>query len=89
MNDELMKKQRGVLSHFIKQVGQNWIQSRPLTQISLPIKVFDAKSFIEKCAMLFKTAPLFCELAADIPQTCFDAALERFKMVVAFAFSIR
>ena len=89
LNEELMKKQRGVLSHFIKQVGQNWLLSRPLTQISLPIKIFDAKSFLEKCAMFFKTAPLYCELAASIPQKSFDQVLQRFKLVVAFAVSTR
>lgn len=60
-NEELMKKQRGVLTHFIKQMGSNWLKSKPLTQISLPVKVFDSKSFLEKCALFFKTAPIFLE----------------------------
>ena len=30
-NEEVMKKQRGVLGHFIKKMGQNWLSSKPLT----------------------------------------------------------
>ncbi len=67
-NDELMKKQRGVLTHVIKQLGSNIMQGKSLLHVSLPIKVFEANSFLEKCALFMKTAPFFCEKAAEIPQ---------------------
>lgn len=63
--------------------------SKPITQISLPIKVFDSKSFLEKCALFFKTAPVICERAASIPQNTFEGTLKRFKLIVAYAVSIR
>lgn len=68
-NDELMKKQRGVLTHVFKQLGSNIMQGKSLLHVSLPIKVFDAKSFLEKTALFMKTAPFYCEKAAEIPQT--------------------
>ena len=45
------------------------MQSRPLTQISLPIKIFDPNAtLLQKCAMFLKTAPLYCERAALVEQ---------------------
>jgi hypothetical protein len=36
-----------------------------------------------------KTAPFFLEKASSIPQTSPEQALERFKLVVAYAISLR
>lgn len=62
-----MKKQRGVLSHFLKQMGFNMLNGKSILSISLPIKIFDAKSFLEKIAMFMKMAPHYFEKAAEIP----------------------
>jgi hypothetical protein len=48
-------------------MGFNVLHGKSVLNISLPIKVFDAKSFLEKCAMLFKLAPVYFEKAAEIP----------------------
>jgi hypothetical protein len=56
----------------------------------LPIKVFDSRSFLEKVALFFKTAPIMCEYAAtkiDISKE--SGIIERFKVIVAYAVSIR
>jgi len=55
----------------------------------LPIKVFDAKSFLEKIAMFMKMAPIYFEKASAIPQISFSASLQRFKFMVAFFVSVR
>jgi len=65
------------------------MQGKSLLHVSLPIKVFDSKSFLEKCALFTKTAPFFLEKASLIPQTSSENALDRFKLVVAFAMSSR
>ncbi|CDW89867.1 oxysterol binding family protein [Stylonychia lemnae] len=88
-NEELLKKQRGVMSHFIKQMGFNVMHGKSILQISLPIKVFDSKSFLEKIAMFMKMAPHYFEKAAAISQKDFNSSLQRFKLAVAYAVSIR
>lgn len=40
-DEELKKKQRGVLSHMMKQMGMNLIAGKSIMDISLPIKIFD------------------------------------------------
>jgi hypothetical protein len=65
------------------------MQGKSLTQISLPIKVFDSKSLLEKVALFMKTAPFYLDMAADIPQTNEEQAFARFKLVVGYAISIR
>jgi len=65
-NEALLKKQRGVMSHFIKQMGFNVMHGKSILNISLPIKVFDSKSFLEKIAMFMKMAPYYFEKAAAI-----------------------
>jgi hypothetical protein len=65
------------------------MQGKSLVNVSLPIKVFDSKSFLQKCALFMKTAPFFLEKASLIPQNTPEQVLERFKLVVAFAVSQR
>jgi hypothetical protein len=65
------------------------MQGKSLTQISLPIKIFDSKSLLEKVALFMKTAPFYLDMAAEIPQTNYESALARFKLVVGYAISIR
>lgn len=67
-----MKKQRGVLSHFVKQMGSNVLSGKSILNVSLPVKVFDAKSFLEKIAMFMKMAPVYFEKAAAIPLDSFS-----------------
>ncbi len=38
-----------------------------ILHVSLPIKVFDSKSFLEKIALFMKMAPMCFEKAAAIP----------------------
>lgn len=70
-------------------MGLNLLQSKPLTQISLPVRIFDSKSFLEKIALFFKTAPILCGLAATVDISTEEGQLRRFKLIVAFAVSIR
>ena len=67
MNEEVLKKQRGVLGHFVKSLGLNIVSGKSLIDISLPIKIFEKASFIEKAVNFCKYAPIFFERAASIP----------------------
>lgn len=48
-------------------MGFNVMNGKSVLSISLPIKVFDSKSFLEKIAMFMKMAPVYFEKAAEIP----------------------
>lgn len=39
---------------------------KSILNVSLPIKVFDSKSFLEKIAMFMKMAPVFFEKAHEV-----------------------
>jgi hypothetical protein len=47
--------------------------------ISLPIEIFESRSFLERMARCYGHAPLFLEKAVAINNT-----IERFKIVTAF-----
>ena len=49
------------MGHFIRQMGMNVLNGKSILSISLPIKIFDSKSFLEKIALFFKMAPVFIE----------------------------
>ena len=74
-DEDVVKRQRGVLGHMVKQLGSNLIHGKSIIDISLPIKIFEEKSFIEKIAMLQVFAPIYLEKAAGIPQNNFEQAL--------------
>lgn len=74
---------------MIKQLGNNVKNGVSILSISLPIRLFQPKSFLELQAMLFKMAPVFLEKAAEIPADTFENAVERFKFVVAYAVSCK
>mmetsp|Transcript_17287 Transcript_17287/g.12349 ORF Transcript_17287/g.12349 Transcript_17287/m.12349 type:complete len:86 (+) Transcript_17287:455-712(+) len=52
LNEDVIKKQRGVVGHIIKKLGSNLIQGKSLIDITLPIKIFEPKSFLEKLAFM-------------------------------------
>jgi len=72
VNDDVMKKQRGVLGHMIKSMGLNLVSGKSLIDISLPVKIFEKASFIEKAITFGRYAPIFFEKAASIPQNSFE-----------------
>jgi hypothetical protein len=70
-------------------MGYNVLNGKSILNVSLPIKVFDSKSFLEKIAMFMKMAPVFFEKASEVQQGTFSGALKRFKLMVAYFVSIR
>jgi len=76
--DEL-KQQRGVAWDVVKQVGTALWEGKDLVTVSLPVYLFEPRSFIERLADGFSFAPIFLSKAAG----CTDP-LERMKNVIAF-----
>jgi len=45
----------------LKQLGVNLISGKSLTGVSLPINIFEPKSFVEKAVEFLKPAPIYLE----------------------------
>jgi len=79
-NHEELSKQRGVIWDVIKELGHSVLEGRELTEISLPVYLFEPKSFLEKMTEGWCYAPTFLTKAAVTTDP-----LERFKLVICFA----
>jgi hypothetical protein len=82
-NMDVLAKQRGVMSHFLKQAGLNLMRGKSIMDISLPVTIFMPKSYLEIGTNFLRLAPLFVEKAAEIEQVDFSAAVERMKYIVS------
>ena len=76
--------QRTVIAAFVKKAGLQVLQGADLTKISLPIEVFEPRSFLERLPLELVHAPRLLNLAATA-----RTDLERFQLCVAFMISGR
>lgn len=82
IKSELMSEQKKVMLHLLKQAGSNLIHGRAIINVSLPVEIFEPRSFLERLARSFGHAPLFLEKGG----TCNDI-IEQMKWTLAFFFS--
>lgn len=47
INQDLLKKQRGILTYMIKKIGSNLFSGKSIMNVSLPINIFDPRSLLE------------------------------------------
>jgi hypothetical protein len=47
INQSAIKKQRGVITHLIKNIGSNILSGKSIMNVSLPINIFDPRSALE------------------------------------------
>jgi hypothetical protein len=71
----IIKRQSGVIGSMIGQL----ITTMCISRISLPVRIFESKSTLERIADLWRFAPFFLTKAAHTHDV-----LERFKLVVTF-----
>ena len=81
-DQEAMERQKGVLVDVVKQLAVTLLKGLTIAHISLPIKIFEPRSSIQRIVDLWSFAPKFLRQAADITDH-----LERFKQVIAFSMS--
>lgn len=62
LNVALMEEQKKVIISLIKQAGSNIIHGRSFMNVSLPLEVFEPRSFLERLARSFGHAPDFLGL---------------------------
>jgi hypothetical protein len=81
-NAKILEFQRRVIWDFMKEVGWNFAsgKSTDLISISLPVKIFEAKSFLQRMTDGWYYAPDLLSKAAKSSDP-----LYRFKCVMAFA----
>ena len=81
-NQEMLDRQKGVLGHVAKELIKNTFKGLSISHISLPIKIFEPRSSIQRIVDLWTFAPKFLKAAGET-----DDHLERFKLTVAFMIS--
>jgi len=70
------------MMEFIKKIGSNLLEISDIMKTSLPVKIFEAKSYLERIVEGFSFAPIFLTQAAQTTDP-----VERLKLVICFAIS--
>jgi len=78
-NTELMSEQKKVILSLLKQAGSNLIHGRSIMNVSLPLEVFEPRSFLERLARSFGHAPIFLEKAGTL-----NNVVEQMKYTISF-----
>eukprot|EP01094_Clydonella_sp_ATCC50884_P001341 TRINITY_DN11002_c0_g2_i4.p1 TRINITY_DN11002_c0_g2~~TRINITY_DN11002_c0_g2_i4.p1 ORF type:complete len:354 (+),score=95.46 TRINITY_DN11002_c0_g2_i4:30-1091(+) len=79
-DQQAIKDQRAVVWDLVKQLGQSITNGGTITKISIPVKVAEPRSYLERITDGWCYAPHFLTKAANC-----DDALERMKLVITFA----
>ncbi|KDO33045.1 hypothetical protein SPRG_01860 [Saprolegnia parasitica CBS 223.65] len=77
---EVAKKQNGVLMEVIKSMGTKLLEGKSAVSLSLPVRIFEPRSMLERLVDLYLYAPNYLNRAADATEM-----LERFKLTMTFA----
>ena len=79
---EAMDRQKGVIAAVLRELTTTLLKGLTISHISLPIKIFEARSAIERIVDYWAFAPRYLGKAAKTSDH-----LERFKLVISFALS--
>jgi hypothetical protein len=82
VDEEAMNKQKGVLVSVMKQLTVNFFKGVPISHISLPVKIFETRSMVQRIVDLFAFVPRYIIEAAKS-----EDHLERLKNVIAMSIS--
>jgi hypothetical protein len=77
LNNEVVQNQRGVLLYLAKKIGVNLLTGKSIMNVSLPIKVFEPRSMLEKVANEFRFISHFLNKASETQDP-----IERMKIIV-------
>eukprot|EP00743_Colponemidia_sp_Colp-15_P000527 GILK01000592.1.p1 GENE.GILK01000592.1~~GILK01000592.1.p1 ORF type:complete len:588 (-),score=111.82 GILK01000592.1:185-1948(-) len=75
-----LKKQKGVIMDMLKQAGSNMLEGKNVVNISLPVRIFEPRSMLERICDWWAFAPTYLNRAAQTSDP-----LERLKFVITFA----
>jgi len=74
-----LESQKGVMTHLIKSFGANLIQGKSVVNVSLPVRIFEPRSFLQRIPDAWCYAPIFLTKAAFA-----ELPLQRFLHVITF-----
>ena len=63
-DEEAMERQKGVLKDVVKEFAKNFIKGLGISHMSLPVRMFEPRSTIQRVADYFCFAPIFLKKAA-------------------------
>ena len=67
-----------MLKDVVKALAKNFLQGKGISHMSLPVRMFEPKSMIQRVVDMFSYGPIYLKQAANC-----DDPLERFKLVIA------
>lgn len=76
---EQVAAQRSILLDLIKSLGKNLLAAKNLTAVTLPVIVFEPRSYLQRLCDGWWSAPIFLKKAAET-----EDPVERFKLVITF-----
>lgn len=76
---EQVALQRSVLLDLIRSLGKNLLAAKNLTAVTLPVVVFEPRSYLQRLCDSWWSAPIFLKKAAEM-----EDPVERFKLVITF-----
>lgn len=75
-----LSEQKTVVTHLIKSMGSNLMEGKSIINISLPVSIFEPRSFLHRMTDVWQFAPLYLSRAAAVE----GDPIERMKQVVTF-----
>lgn len=79
-DEEAMERQKGVLKDVVKEFAKNFIKGLGISHMSLPVRMFEPRSTIQRIADYFCFAPIFLKKGAQSTDK-----IERFKYLVTYS----
>lgn len=77
---EVLKSQEGIVGDVLKRLAKSIAEGRGVVGVSLPIRIFEPRSLVERITDWWSFAPIYLTPAAQLKDP-----LERMKHVIAFA----
>ncbi|RHZ42958.1 hypothetical protein DYB26_009230, partial [Aphanomyces astaci] len=77
---DIAKKQNGVLMEVIKNMGTKLLDGKSAVSLSLPVRIFEPRTMLDRLVDLYLYAPNYLSAANDATDM-----VERFKLTMAFA----
>lgn len=76
-NQEELSSQKGLIYDLLKRAGEKLMKGEGVVSISLPVRIFERRSALERCGDLWTTGVKYLTLAAQVSDP-----IERFKFVM-------
>lgn len=81
-SNKALEKQKGVMKDVLSKAAANVFSGQSIVGISMPVRIFEPRSLLERICDWYGFAPLFLKQAGLI-----EDKLERFKLTIAFGLS--